>query len=109
MQYSQYVRREKIKRILRQRGRVTSKELAAELEVSKNTIVKDVNALTQIFPVSVEYGRKGAYIYIGDGSVELNERQTKYLCRFMQAHAAEAGDDMYVEVLNLLKSAERKE
>ncbi|MGB8385825.1 MAG: HTH domain-containing protein [Dermatophilaceae bacterium] len=46
--------------LVQNRGRMTSKELAVELEVSKRTILRDVEALSEAgLPMIVRAGRRG--------------------------------------------------
>lgn len=104
-----YARRERIKQILMREGKASNASLAKRLGVSKNTIANDITALTPVFPVTTIYGRNGGYAYRGNGTVDLNARQTKYLYEYMRNHQAEAADDTFHEILNILKNSLRKD
>ena len=103
-----YERREKIKEILRRKGRVHCAELAEEFLVSKNTILKDINAITPTFPITTVYGRNGGYEFAGDGSTWLNARQTEYLYTYMRKHNADPTDETFKEILDVLEHAKSK-
>lgn len=100
-----YERREKIKEILRRKGRVQCTELAEEFMVSKNTILKDINAITPTFPIATTYGRNGGYQFTGDGTVWLNERQTQYVYAYMCKHGGDPGDETFREIIEILEHA----
>ena len=85
-----YERREKIKEILRRKGRVQCAELAEEFLVSKNTILN------------------GGYEFAGDGSTWLNARQTEYLYTYMRKHNADPTDETFKEILDVLEHAKSK-
>ncbi len=98
-------RRERIQQILRRKGHVTCGELAECLGVSKNTVLHDIDAITMIFPIASEYGRYGGYLYCGNGVAELNASQTKYIYEFMCRYAEEVKDEMFNNVLEILRRA----
>lgn len=105
---SYYERREKIKEMLKIKGKISGRELADEFQVSKNTILKDINAITPTFPICTTYGREGGYEYCGNGRVELKPRQAQYLHEFMERHANESDDEQFREILAILKNAQAK-
>lgn len=52
---------------LRQKGKVTAKELADKFEVNIRTIYRDIEALSQMnIPVVAHYGNEGGYSLLGD-------------------------------------------
>lgn len=58
--------------LLRRRGRLTAAELAAELEVSVRTVLRDMEALsTAGVPVYAERGRHGGFALLGGYSTDL--------------------------------------
>lgn len=58
--------------LLRRRGRLTAAELAAELEVSVRTVLRDIEALsTAGVPVYAERGRHGGFALLGGYSTDL--------------------------------------
>lgn len=59
--------------LLQQRGRVTAREVAAELEVSERTARRDLEALgTAGLPVYSQQGRGGGWRLVGDGTTDLS-------------------------------------
>jgi len=59
--------------ILRQRGRATAPELAAELEVSVRTVMRDLEALAIAgVPVYAERGRHGGYALLAGWSTDVS-------------------------------------
>ncbi len=105
MKMTFYLRRERIKDMLRKKGHVTCAELAEQFGVSKNTIVKDMDTIKWDFPVVAFYGRHGGYIYIGDGTATLDRRQTQYLYQFMSQRAGDTNDGIFYEIVDILKVA----
>ena len=103
-----YERRERIKMWLKRKGRATCGELANIFGVSKNTILNDINVLTPVFPLTTYYGRNGGYEYRGDGSSELNARQTKFLYRYLLGQETKS-NHLFVEVLEILEHAAPKD
>lgn len=59
-----YERREHIVQIIAMCGTVTSKELAIRLQVTRRTILRDMDALSILYPISVNYGRGGGYYIV---------------------------------------------
>ena len=48
-------RRERIVQIIAMCGTVTAKELATRLRVTPRTILRDIDALSMLYPISVNY------------------------------------------------------
>ena len=69
--------------LLRHRGRLTAAELAAELEVDRRTVLRDIEALSAAgFPVYSERGRHGGFALLPGftpDATELNEAEAAAL------------------------------
>ena len=52
-------------------GTVTSKELANRMGVTPRTILRDIDALSMLYPISVNYGRGGGYYIINYEALNL--------------------------------------
>ena len=64
-------RRERIVQIIAMCGTVTSKELANRMRVTPRTILRDIDALSMLYPISVNYGRGGGYYIINYKALNL--------------------------------------
>lgn len=64
-------RRERIVQIIAMCGTVTAKELATRLRVTPRTILRDIDALSILYPISVNYGRGGGYYIINYKALNL--------------------------------------
>lgn len=65
-------RRERIVQIIAMCGTVTAKELATRLRVTPRTILRDIDALSMLYPISVNYGRGGGYYIINYKALALD-------------------------------------
>ena len=64
-------RRERIVQIIAMCGTVTAKELANRMQVTPRTILRDIDALSMLYPISVNYGRGGGYYIINYKALNL--------------------------------------
>ncbi len=64
-------RREHIVHIIAMCGTVTARELATRLRVTPRTILRDIDALSMLYPISVNYGRGGGYYIINYKALNL--------------------------------------
>ena len=64
-------RRERIVQIIAMCGTVTAKELATRMQVTRRTILRDIDALSMLYPISVNYGRGGGYYIINYKALNL--------------------------------------
>ena len=75
-----YGRRERIKTKLLSGRRVSTRELCEEFNVTKQTILKDINRLTPTFPVTAFKGPGGGYEYAGEPKLTISVELFKELC-----------------------------
>lgn len=52
-------------------GTVTSKELANRMRVTPRTILRDIDALSMLYPIGANYGRDGGYYIINYKALNL--------------------------------------
>lgn len=98
-----YERRSEIVRLLKTGKRLTLREMSERFDVTKRTILNDMNRLPPDFPVAIEYGRNGGYFYTGKKDAVLNATESEAVCRLVEAHRAEMAEDVAQTVLQKLR------
>ncbi len=100
-------RRKKIREYLIQKESVvSSRELAEKFEVSRNTVVKDIQSFSD--DVNIVRGKYGGYRFIGELTVEISEREAQALLPVINLHRNEFSEELYYSIYAKLKSVDRK-
>lgn len=98
-------RRESIMKILNERRHESMSYFVKKFEVSRNTIVRDVDKLSMSYPIYTLKGHNGG-VFLMDGfrfvKIKLNEDQFKLLVR-LHATLSEKDREIMSEILKIVE------
>lgn len=102
-----FERRETLMKTLKAGEKLTTRQIREMFGVSKATALRDVNNISRLLNITVEYGAKGGYRCTEKPTVELSTGAFEALSRFAESHDAAFPPDVEAELDRVKKLLDR--